>query len=140
LKKPGQVGHRKGQQMNTLRKKIQASFLIIGIAFGVMFGSAQQSKAAYYDNYYQYYQNNINAYNSTGNPFYYYTARAFLYYYYSGYYGDRYAFTYDPYGDYSDRHMSSSYYSSYSYHDIYYNYYAWYGDYYYRLYHNVPNR
>jgi hypothetical protein len=119
---------------------MRSALLAVCIVMGVMFGGTQQGQAAYYDNYYSYYQSYINAYNQTGNPYYYYTGRAFYYYYLSGFSGDYDAFYYDPYGNYSDRHLSSSYYSSFSYHDIYYNYYADFGDYYFRLYHNVAPR
>jgi hypothetical protein len=128
------------KQMNTVVKKIKAAFLIIGVGLSVMFGSTQQSQAAYFDNYYSYYQNYLSYYNQTGNAYYYYTGYAFYYYYLAGYYADLYAFDYDPYGNYSDRNISSSYYSSFTYHDIYYNYYADYGDVYYRYYHSVTSR
>ena len=79
--------------MNTLWAKLQRSFLIGGIVLGVMLGSATQCKASYYDNYYAFYQNYISAYNSSLNPYYYYTAYAFYYYYYiAGLYGDYYAY------------------------------------------------
>lgn len=126
--------------MNTVNKKIKAAFLIVGIVLSVMFGSTQQSQAAYYDNYYSLYQQYIGYYNSTGNNYYLYTAYAYYYYYISGYYADYYAYQYDPYGNYSDQHLSSSYYSSYTYHDYYYNLYAYYGDIYYRYYHSVASR
>jgi len=125
--------------VNTLRK-IKAAFLIVSVALGIMFGTTQQSKAAYYDNYYSYYQAYINYYNATGNPYYYYTGLAFYYYYQSGFTGDHDAFYYDPFGNYSDKHLSSSYFSSFTYHDIYYNYYAWIGDSYYRVYNGVTPR
>jgi hypothetical protein len=124
----------------TLVKQIKATLLVVGITLGVMFGSTQQSKASYYDNYYSYYQTYNNYYNVYHNPYYLYTAYAFYFYYLSGYYGDSYAFRYDPYGDYSDKHLSTSYYSSYTYHDNYYNYYAWLGDLYWRFYNSAPSR
>jgi hypothetical protein len=123
-----------------LIKKIKTPLLFTIITLSVMFGTTQKSQACYYDNYYTNYQNNLSAYNSTGNACYYYTAVAFYYYYISGYYGDYYAYRYDPYGNYSDKHIDSRYYSSYTFHDIYYNYYAYYGDIYWRVCHNVATR
>jgi hypothetical protein len=123
-----------------LIKQIKATFLITAIAVVLMIGITQQSKAAYYDNYYSYYQSYINSYNLTGNAYYYYTGYAFYYYYLSGLYGDSYAFQYDPFGNYSDRHVNPTYYSSFTYHDNYYNYYASIGDAYYRVYNSVTGR
>jgi hypothetical protein len=127
--------------MRTLKKQIKASFLVMGIALGVIFGSTQNSKAAFYDLLYSnWYVPYLSAYHSTGNLFYYYTAQAFYYYYLAGYYGDYYSYNYDPLGDYSDKHLNSAYYSSLTYRDYYSNIYGYYGDYYYRLYHTVAHR
>jgi hypothetical protein len=124
--------------MCNLNKRIKTAFLIIGIALAVMCGTTQ-SKAAYYDNYYSFFQSYINAYNSTGNAYYLYTGYAFYYYYLAGLYGDYDGYYYDPYGNKSDRHIGN-YYSSFTYNDIYFNYYAFYGDYYYRIYNSVATR
>jgi hypothetical protein len=121
-------------------KKFKAGFLIVGVGLSLMFGSAQQTQAAYYDNYYSYFQHFLSYYNQTGNAYYYYTGYAFYYYYLAGLYGDYDAFTYDPYGNYSDRQINSGYYSSFTYHDIYYNYYADIGDRLYRYYNSVATR
>jgi hypothetical protein len=147
--KPGTklTDHRR-QLVNTMRKKIKAAVLIVGIVLGVMFASTQQSQASYYDNFYSYYQSYINAFNSTGNAYYKYTGYAFYYYYYADLYGDYYSYSvnrntgqrFDPFGDHSDKHLNSGYYSSYSYCDYYYNLYAYYGDYYFRIYNGVASR
>ena len=126
--------------MTTLWTKIQASLLVI-VAVGVlMLGSTQQCKAAYYDNYYSIYQEYLSAYDSTGNPYYYYTGYCYYYYYIAGLYADYYGYNYDPSGNKSDKHLDPGYYASFSYYDIYWNYYAYIGDYYYRIYNNVGSR
>jgi hypothetical protein len=48
----------------------------------------QESKAAYFPNYYSYSQYYFNAYYGTGTAPYYYAAIAYYYYYLAGYYGD----------------------------------------------------
>jgi len=123
--------------MNNIKKRINATFLIVCILLAVIFGSTQRSHAgSYYDNYYNYYQYYLGYYNATGNYNTYYLGFALPYYYWylAGYYGDNYGYNYDPQGSKSDKHISSSYYSSSTYHDIYYNYYASVGDYYWRTY------
>jgi hypothetical protein len=67
-------------------------------------------------------------------PTYYGYAIPYLYYYWVGYYGDYYGYNYDSVGSKSDKHLNSSYYSSFTYADYYYNLYAYYGDYYWRTY------
>ena len=101
--------------MNKRWKKIKAAFVIVALAASVIIGSTQQCKASYYDNYYSNYQTYFSAYQSTGNPFYYYTAYAYLYYYYGGYTADYYGYNSDPYGNKSDMRINSNYYSSYNY-------------------------
>jgi hypothetical protein len=119
--------------VNTPRK-IKAAFLIVCIALAVMFGSTQQSKAAYYDNYYSNYVSYINAYNSTGYSPYLYIASAYYYYYLSGYYGDYYGYYSDSFAFKSDQHINASYLSPSTSHDINYNYYAYIGDWYFHHY------
>jgi hypothetical protein len=113
--------------MNPLRK-IKASFLIMCIALGVMIGSTQESKAAYYNNYNSLYVYYLNLYHSTGVPQYYYDAVAFYYYYLAGLYGDYYGYYYDSVGYKSTNYRGSTTYAGY-----YYDVYASYGDYYIRL-------
>jgi hypothetical protein len=54
--------------MKTLIKHIGATLLVVGITLGAMFASTQQSKAAYYDNYYSYYQTFLNYCDIFQNP------------------------------------------------------------------------
>jgi hypothetical protein len=46
--------------MKTLLKNLKSLVLATGIALSVMFGSTQQSKAAFYDNYYTLYSNYLS--------------------------------------------------------------------------------
>jgi hypothetical protein len=111
-----------------LIKQIKAPFLIAAIVVGVTFGSTQQSKAAFYDNYYTNYVYYINLYNSTGIAQYYYDGIGFYYYYLAGYNGDYFGYFYDSPG------AKSTYYRGSTTNAIYqYNYYAYFGDYYIRL-------
>jgi hypothetical protein len=71
--------------MNILGKKFKASVLMLGITLGAMFGTAQQSKAAFYNNYYTLYANYLSAYKRTGIAQYYWNAIASYYYYVAGY-------------------------------------------------------
>jgi len=110
--------------VNTLIRKFKIAILVVGIAFSVMFGTTQQSKAAFYNNYYSICQYYLNLYGHTGVAQYYYDAIAFLYYYYAGYYGDYYGYYYDSVG-----YKSINYRGSITYAEYYYNYYAYLGDY-----------
>ena len=92
-----------------------------------MFGTTQQSKAAFYDNYYSYYQYYHNLYLRTGVAQYYWDALGFYYSYLAGYYGDHDGFYYDAVGYKSINYRGSTTYAVY-----YYNTYAFYGDYYIR--------
>jgi hypothetical protein len=114
--------------VKTLIKYLKSTFLIASIAAGLMIGSTQQCKAAYYNNYYSDYVYYLSLYNSTHVAQYYYDAVAFYYYYTAGYYGDYYGF-------YADRvgYKSTTYRGSTTYAGYYYNLYAYYGDYYVRL-------
>jgi hypothetical protein len=109
-------------------KQIKSTFLIAAIAAGLMFGSAQSCKAAYYNNYYSAYVYYLNAYNSTHVVQYYYAAVAYYYYYVAGFDGDYYGFYADPVGFKSTNYRGSITYAGY-----YYNLFAYYGDYYIRL-------
>ena len=108
-----------------LLKQMKATFLIAVIAVGLMLSSAQQSRAAYYPNYYSYYQYYYSFYNSTHNLQYYYDAVAYYYYYLGGFYSDYYSYNTDHYG-----YKSGDYKGSTTYGCGYQNYYCAYGDYY----------
>jgi hypothetical protein len=114
-------------KMNILGKKLKTAILTSGIALGVMFGSTQQSKAAFYDNYYTLYSTYLSYYQRTGIAQYYWDAVAFHYYYLAGYYGDYFGRYYDRFGFKSTNYAGSTYAA------YYYNTYAYYGDYYWRL-------
>src|SRR5262245_18675714 len=110
-------------------RKARAAFLILGIGLCMMFASAQQSQAAYYNNYYSYYVYYLNLYRSTGNIGYLYGLAYPAYYYYlGGLYGDYTGFYYDRWGSKSLAYVSFTY-AGYN-----YNYYDHIGDYYYRTY------
>ena len=116
--------------MNTHIRKFRAAILLFGIAFCVMFGSMQHSKAAgaFYRNYYSLYQHYLHLYQSTGVAQYYYDALAFLYYYDAGYYADYYGYHDDPVGFKSEYYRGSTTYAAY-----YYETFTADGDYYARL-------
>lgn len=114
--------------MNTLIKKLKAIILAVGIAFCVMFGTTQQSKAAFYNNYYSLYLTYYHYYLTYHVAQYYYDAIGFLYYYYAGYYGDYYGYYADPIEFKSTVYRTSEPNAAY-----YYNAYAYDGDYYFRL-------
>lgn len=114
--------------MNILGKKFKTTILTLGIALGVMFGATQQSKAAFYNKYFTAYQVYTNLYQRTRIAQFYYDARAFLYYYYAGYFGDFAGYHYDPVG-----FKSTTYRGSTTYAGNYYDTYAYYGDYFIRL-------
>lgn len=114
--------------MKTVIRQMQATFLIAIIAAGLIFGSTQQSKAAYYPNYYNYYTYYLSLYNSTGVTQYYYDAIAYYYYYLGGYYGDYYGYYYDSVGYKSTQYRGGNTYAIY-----YHNLYSYYGDYYLRI-------
>jgi hypothetical protein len=114
--------------VKTLTKQFKAAFLILGIASGVLMGTVQQSKAAYYDNYYTYYNYYLSLYDQTGTVQYYYDAVGYYYYYLAGLYGDYYGYYDDGIGEKSPYYRGSATYA-----EINYNYYAQYGDYYIRL-------
>jgi hypothetical protein len=114
--------------MKTFIKHVKSAFLIAFIATGLMFGSTQQCKAAYYNNYYSSYVYYISLYNSTHVAQYYYDALAYYYYYAAGLNGDYYGYYSDPLG-----YKSTNYRGSITYAGYYYNLYAYYGDYYARL-------
>jgi hypothetical protein len=114
--------------MKTLMKHVKSTLLVASIATGLMIGSTQQCKAAYYNNYYSNYVYYLSLYSSTHVVEYYYVALAYYYYFAAGYNGDYYGF-------YSDRlgYKSTNYRGSITYAGYYYNLYAYYGDYYLRL-------
>ena len=114
--------------MKILSKKLKTAVLVLAIALGVMFGTTQQSKAAFYNNYYTLYSIYLSYYYSTGIAQYYWDAYAFYYYYLAGYYGDYFGYYADPFADKSTNYRGSTTYAGY-----YYNTYAYYGDYYARL-------
>ena len=114
--------------MKTLNKQTKATFLVAFIAAGLMFGSTQQCKAAYYNNYYSYYTYYLGLYNSTQIAQYYYDAVAFYYYYLGGYYDDYYGYYADPVGYKSTNYRGRETYALY-----YHNLYSYYGDYYLRF-------
>jgi hypothetical protein len=99
-----------------------------------MIGFAQQSKGAYYDNYYSLYITYINAYHNTSYTPYYYIAYTFYYYYVSGYNGDYYGYNSDSFAFKSDQHINGAYLSPSTSHDANYNYYAYVGDWIYHHY------
>ena len=112
-----------------LRKRAKATFLIAGIALSLMFGSVQQTQAAYYNNYYSWYTYYLNLYRSTGNTGYLYGLAYPAYYYYlGGLYGDYTGVNYDRWGS------KSMVYVNFTYAGYYYNYYDYDGDFYYRNY------
>jgi hypothetical protein len=110
--------------VKTVIKQIKSKFLIASVAAVFMFGSAQQTKAAFYPTYYSYYAYYLSIYQSTGIAQYYYDAVAYYYYYLAGYYGDYASFYYDSFG-----YKSTTYRGGNSNAGYYYNYYAYYGDY-----------
>src|ERR1700730_15225149 len=102
--------------VKTLMKRLKSTFLIASIATGLMIGSTQQCKAAYYNNYYSDYVYYLGLYNSTHVAQYYYESVAFYYYYTAGYYGDYYGFYADRFG-----YKSTNYNRSITYAGYYYN-------------------
>ena len=115
-------------KVKMLIKQIKSIYLMAALVAGLMVGSTQQSRAAFYDNYYSLYVIYLNAYNSTGVLQYYYNAIAFYYYYIAGYSGDYYGYYYDPTGFKSTIYRGSTTFAGY-----YYDHFAFYGDYYIRL-------
>jgi hypothetical protein len=122
-----------------LTRKLRLACLTFGIAFGVMFGSAQICKATsfYYDNYYTGYLSYLNQYYSGGssNSHLYYHAYGDYYYWLSCYYGDYYGYNNDAWGSKSKNYKGST--------PLWYYYYdnqfgngsygwAYYGDFYWR--------
>jgi hypothetical protein len=137
--------------MNTVTQRLRAALLLLVIAFGILLGGTQRVEAAiptaFSDSYYPYYNVYYNNYLTWSGYYdtyhvtsYHYNALAYLYYYYAGLYGDEYCYYYDSLGNKSDKHLSGSNYSSFTYNDYEANYYAYYGDYYWRLYHSVSSR
>jgi len=123
------------EHMNHIKKRITALFLVASITLAFLFGAAPRSNAHSVDTYYSYYQFYLGYYYGSGNTTYYYGwALPYYYYYLAAYYADTYGYNYDGNGSKSDKHLSSSYYSSATYADYYYNLYAYYGDYYWRTY------
>ena len=121
--------------MNIPRKRINETIIIVTIALGLIFGAAQQSKAGgdpLYYNRYQYYYGYYSANPTSANYNTYYLGFAIpnYYYWYAGEQGDTQGLQNDPYGAKSDKHLSSSYYSSFTYESYYDNLYKYYGDYY----------
>jgi hypothetical protein len=113
--------------MKILSKKLKIAVLVLGVALGVMFGTTQQSKAAFYNNYYTLSSNYLSYYQSTGIAQYYWDAYAYYYYYLAGYYGDYFGYYSDSFG-YKSTNYAGSTYAAY-----YYGTYTYYGDYYSRL-------
>ena len=113
--------------MKILSKKLKTAVLVLAIALGVMFGTTQQSKAAFYNNYLTQHSIALSYYYSTGNVQYYWGSRAYYYYYLAGYYGDYYGYYSDRFG-YKSTNYAGSTYAAY-----YYGNYTYYGDYYARL-------
>ena len=113
--------------MKILSKKLKTAVLVLGVALGMMFGTTQQSKAAFYNNYLTQRSIALSYYYSTGNVQYLWGARAYYYYYLAGYYAD-----YSGY--YSDRFAyKSTQYAGSTWAAYYYNTYTAWGDYYARL-------
>lgn len=110
---------------NILLKQIKATLLIALLTAGLMLGSAQQCKAAYYPTYYSYYAYYYNLYSGSHVAQYYYDAIAYYYYYLGGLYSDYYGYNADSYGDKSTNYKGSTTYGC-----GYQNYYCAYGDYY----------
>ena len=102
--------------MKILSKKLKTAVLVTGIALGVMFGTTQQSKAAFYNNYLTQHSIALSYYYITGNVQYLWGARAYYCYYLAGYYADRFGF-------------KSTNYAGWTYAAYYYNTFASYGDY-----------
>ena len=105
--------------MNILGKKIRTAVLALCIALSLMFGSTQQSKAAFYDYYYNlysYYLSLTVQYHSV--PFG-HIAFANLYYYYAGYFADYYGYAGDQYGyksvEYGGNTQAAYYYDYFTY-------------------------
>lgn len=109
--------------MNNHTKKFKVTLLALAIALGVMFGTTQQSKAAFYDNYYNYFLHYMNLYHSTGVAQYYWDAIALYDYYLAGYYSDFFGFRYDEF-----RYKSTEYKGSTTYASYYYDKYTHIGD------------
>lgn len=113
--------------MKILSKKLKTTVLVLGVALGVMFGTAQQSKAAFYNNYNTLYTIYLSYYYSTGYAPYYWHAVASHYYYLAGYYGDYFGYYADRFG-YKSTNYAGSTYAAY-----YYGTFTYYGDYFSRL-------
>jgi hypothetical protein len=109
--------------MKILSKKLKTAVLVLGIALGVMFGTTQQSKAAFYNNYLTQRSIALSYYYSTGNVQYLWGARAYYYYYLAGYYADRFGYYADRFG------FKSTNYAGWTYAAYYYDTFASYGDY-----------
>ena len=135
--------------MKTAVQRLRLALLAALTALGVFLGGTQQAQAKlptaqnntpsayypYYNYYYNAYNSWLNLYNLVHNACYFDTAYAFYFYYISGRWGDRDAWTSDPYGYYSDQRIQPFYYRSFTYHDNTYNYYAYVADYYWHLCH-----
>jgi hypothetical protein len=130
--------------MNTLRKQINATFLIVAIALGVTFGSAQRSEATLYESYLPNFTTYYTYWVTTNNNVYLGYAYSNLYYWYASFYSDYYGYQMDSFGYKGDKKLATAYNFSPStltskltdktYYTYYYAYYAFYGDYYYHHY------
>jgi hypothetical protein len=113
--------------MKILSKKLKTAVLVSSVALGMMFGTTQQSKAAFYDNYLTSFSNYLNLYQRTGITQFYWDAIAFHYYYLAGHFGDLYGYRADPFGFKSTTYAGSTWAA------YYYNTFAYYGDYFARF-------
>jgi hypothetical protein len=113
--------------MKILSKKLKAAVLVSSVALGMMFGTTQQSKAAFYPNYLIRSSNLLNLYHLTGNIQFYWAATAYHYYYLAGYFGDLGGYRLDPFGFKSTTYGGSTWAA------YYYDTFAYWGDYYARF-------
>jgi hypothetical protein len=109
--------------MRANKNMIKGAVLSFILATGLLIGSTDQARAAWYPDYLTSYSDYYSDYSSTGRVSYYYFASAFLYYYYAGYNGDYYGYNSDAFGAKSTPYKGST-----NLWDAYYDYYAYIGD------------
>lgn len=109
--------------MRATKNMIKGAILSPILAIGLLIGSAEQGKAAYYPGYLTTYSNFYSAYSSTGRVSYLYLASAAAYYYDASFNGDYFGYNNDSFGAKSTTFKGST-----NLWDLYYDYYALYGD------------